>query len=172
MKDLNWYAVYTRPRWEKKVTELLTKKDIVAYCPFNKLKRQWSEGRRSLYEPLFSSYVFVQLSDDDHVKVLQTTGVINFVYWLSVPVVIGNEEINAVKHFVNEYTDVVLEKSPINFRDKVKVIKGPLMKRKGNVLEVRNHSVKVILPSLGRTLVAETCKENVESFSYIDEYSA
>ncbi len=28
-----WYVVYTKPRWEKKVVEELSKLDIEAYCP-------------------------------------------------------------------------------------------------------------------------------------------
>ncbi len=31
-----WYAVYTRPRWEKKVSESLKKMKIVDYCPLMK----------------------------------------------------------------------------------------------------------------------------------------
>ncbi|RYZ19047.1 MAG: antitermination protein NusG, partial [Chitinophagaceae bacterium] len=32
-----WYAIYTKPRWEKKVAELLTRKGIENYCPLNKV---------------------------------------------------------------------------------------------------------------------------------------
>ncbi|MGN6401535.1 MAG: transcription termination/antitermination NusG family protein, partial [Flavisolibacter sp.] len=28
-----WYAIYTRPRWEKKVNSLLVQKKIESYCP-------------------------------------------------------------------------------------------------------------------------------------------
>jgi hypothetical protein len=36
------------------------------------------------------------------------------------------------------------------------------MMRKGNIIEVRNSTVKVMLPSLGHALVAEVRKENIE----------
>jgi transcription antitermination factor NusG len=169
MKELKWYAVYTRPKWEKKVTELLTKKKITNYCPLNRTQQQWSDGRKTLYKPLFTSYVFVRLSEKDCESVLQTTGVINFVHWLNRPAIIHDEEIDTIKLFLKEYTNVTLEKNPVSLNDKVKVISGPLMLRKGNVLEVRNNTLKVMLSSLGHTLVAEVRKNSIETAAFTEE---
>ena len=36
-ENKKWYAVYTRPRWEKKVAEILTRRKIENYCPINKV---------------------------------------------------------------------------------------------------------------------------------------
>jgi transcription antitermination factor NusG len=55
-----WYAVYTRPRWEKKVAALLLHKGIESYCPLNKVRRRWSDRTKTIEEPLFKSYVFVK----------------------------------------------------------------------------------------------------------------
>jgi hypothetical protein len=30
---MNWYVVYTKPKWEKKVAEQLKNKGIACYCP-------------------------------------------------------------------------------------------------------------------------------------------
>ncbi|MES1225440.1 MAG: UpxY family transcription antiterminator [Bacteroidota bacterium] len=169
MKELKWYAVYTRPKWEKKVTELLTKKKITAYYPLNKVYRHWSEGRRIFYEPLFASYVFVRLNETDYANVLQTSGVVSFVYWLDRPAIIQDEEIDTIKHFLNEYSNVTLEKSPVSLNEEVKIISGPLILRKGNLLEVLNNTLKVTLSSLGYILVAEVRKENSESRTYVEE---
>ncbi|HEX6193703.1 MAG TPA: transcription termination/antitermination NusG family protein, partial [Chitinophagaceae bacterium] len=35
-----WLAVYTRPRWEKKVDQLLREKGTESYCPLNKVRRK------------------------------------------------------------------------------------------------------------------------------------
>ena len=59
-----WYAVYTRPRWEKKVASLLDDKDIVHYCPLNKVTRQWSDRKKVVMEPLFKGYIFVQVTEE------------------------------------------------------------------------------------------------------------
>jgi len=68
----NWYAVYTRPKWEKKVAELLSRKRIENYCPLHKSIKQWSDRKKTIFEPLFNSYVFVHVDETDHLPVRQT----------------------------------------------------------------------------------------------------
>jgi len=168
----NWYAVHTRPRWEKKIATQLSKKGIELYCPLNKVQRQWSDRKKIILEPLFTSYVFVRLSDSENLPVLQTEGVISFVYWLKKPAVIKDEEIEAIKRFLNEYESVKLEKTEVNVNDRVRIIGGPLMEREGNILEVKHKMVKVQLPSLGYTLVATIEKSNVEILSMFGEITS
>lgn len=146
----------------KKVADLLTRKQIENYCPLKKVQRQWSDRKKIVMEPLFQSYVFVKISNDLSSNVRDTHGVLNFVYWLRKPAVIRDEEIEEIKRFMNEHPNVQLEKVAVNPNDRVRVIGGPLMMREGNVLEVKNKTVKVLLPSLGYMLVAELQKGNLE----------
>jgi len=161
----NWYVVYTKPRWEKKVARQLEQKGIEHYCPLTRVQRQWSDRKKIVLEPLFSAYVFVHLEETEQTPVKQTDGVMNFVYWLKKPAVIRDEEIDTIKRFLNEYQTVKLEKSVVNVNDPIRVISGPLMERQGNVLEIRNKTVKVSLPTLGYTIVAEIEKTNIEILS-------
>ncbi|MEP6750927.1 MAG: UpxY family transcription antiterminator, partial [Bacteroidota bacterium] len=96
-----WYVVYTRPRWEKKVADQLSRKKIDYYCPLNRVHRQWSDRKKIVLEPLFSAYVFVQIDETEQLQVRLTDGVINFVYWLGKPAVIKNEEIHAIREFLS-----------------------------------------------------------------------
>ena len=61
-----WYVVYTKPNWEKKVAELLEKKGIEQYCPLNKVQKQWHDRKKTVWEPLFKSYVFVRTDEQSH----------------------------------------------------------------------------------------------------------
>ncbi len=158
-----WYAVYTRPRWEKKVAELLERKKVEVYCPLNKVNRQWADRRKVILEPLFTSYVFVYVSEQEHASIKQTDGVVNFVYWLNKPAVIRNEEIETIRKFLIEYDHVSLEKTQVNLNDRVRIINGPLMMWEGNVVEIRTNTIKITLPSLGQNLVAEIRKEHLET---------
>ena len=164
-----WYALYTRPRWEKKVADLLEKKKIEVYCPLNKVEKQWADRKKLVLEPLFSSYVFVYVSEQEHVSIKQTDGVVNFVYWLNRPAVIRNEEIDTIKKFLNEYDHVTVERTQVNLNDRVRIINGPLMMWEGHVVEIRTNTVKITLPSLGQTLVAEIRKENLEAIRPLQE---
>ena len=157
-----WYAVYTRPRWEKKVAELLQRKGIEHYCPLNKVLRQWSDRKKLVEEPLFTSYVFIRVSEAEHLKVKQTDGVINLVYWLGRPAVIKEAEITAIKRFLSDYQNVQLERASVNVSDTVRIIQGPLLSMEGSVVEVMTHSVKVLLPSLGFTLTAQVERSHIE----------
>ncbi|MGZ8549558.1 MAG: UpxY family transcription antiterminator [Chitinophagaceae bacterium] len=157
-----WYAVYTRPRWEKKVSEILTKKGIENYCPLNRVVRQWSDRKKVVNEPLFTSYVFVRTNEREHVQLKQTSGVINMVYWLKKPAIIRDVEIEMIQRFLNEHTNVKLEKTTVNVYDMVKVISGPLMEQEGQVIGLKNKTVKIILPSMGYMMCAEVEMINVE----------
>ncbi|HVT84470.1 MAG TPA: UpxY family transcription antiterminator [Chitinophagaceae bacterium] len=149
-----WLAIYTKPRWEKKVNSLLKEKGLESYCPVNKIRRKWSDRMKIVEEPLFKSYVFVKVNDTDKTKVRMTNGVINFVYWDGKPAVVREKEINAIKRFLNEYENV--EVRPMEFRQHQRVVitSGPLMDHQGSVLNVNRKMVKVAIDSLGYVLVA------------------
>ena len=154
--------MYTKPRWEKKVAELLAKRKISNYCPLNKVVRQWTDRKKTILEPLFSSYVFVHVSEAEHLAVRQTDGILNFVYWLGKPAQIKDEEIEAIRAFLTEHDNVKLEKIRVNVSDRIRIIEGPLMHREGAVLEVYQKSVKAYLPSLGYAMIAEVSKAKIE----------
>jgi transcription antitermination factor NusG len=157
-----WYAVYTKPRWEKKVADLLARKGVEHYCPLNRVVRQWADRKKTVLEPLFKSYVFIRSTAADLLKVKQTDGVVNLVYWLGKPAVIKDEEIDTIKRFLLDHDNVQLEKTEVSVNDRVCIITGPFLDQQGKVVEVTNKLVKVQLPSLGFALVAQVARESVK----------
>jgi transcription antitermination factor NusG len=149
-----WLAVYTRPRWEKKVNQLLTEKGLESYCPLNKVRRKWSDRVKLVEEPLFKSYVFVKVSEEDRSKVRMTNGAINFVYWDGKPAVIKEKEITAIKRFLNEYENVEARPVELKVNQRVRITNGTLMDKEGKVLDLRHKTAKVAIDSLGYILVA------------------
>ena len=77
--EKKWYAVYTKPKWEKKVAHLLLKKEIENYCPVKTSIKQWADRKKAIVEPLFPSYVFVRISKQEYVRVLETEGVVSYI---------------------------------------------------------------------------------------------
>ena len=161
-KTKKWFAVYTKPRWEKKVSDLLYRQGIENYCPLNKVQRQWSDRKKVILEPLFKSYVFVHISLEDYMEVRSIEGVLNFVYWLGKPAAIPDSEIDLIRRFLNSYKNVKVLQTEIKINDKVRITSGPLMLQEGSVKEIKRKSVKVQLPSLGFALIAEVLKVNLE----------
>lgn len=158
----NWYVVYTRPKWEKKVSQILSGKELINYCPLNKVQKQWSDRKKIIMEPLFTSYVFVYASVSDHDIIRQSDGIINFVYWLGNPAIIRDEEIETIRKFMNEYKQVKLEKLFVNINDHIRITSGPLMDIHGKVIEIKTRTVKVYLPTLGYQMIAEIDKASIE----------
>jgi transcription antitermination factor NusG len=161
--SLKWYAIYTRPRWEKKVNSLLLQKNIESYCPLNKVRRKWSDRIKTIEEPLFKSYVFVKIADEDRTRVRMTNGVVNFVYWNGKPALIKEKEIQTIKRFLDEYENVEVVKIEFEPDDRVRVIAGPMMDQEGKILEVKNKTVKLCIDSLGYMLIAYIDKSKLIS---------
>jgi transcription antitermination factor NusG len=156
-----WLAVYTRPRCEKKVNELLMNKGFESYCPLNKVHRKWSDRIKLVEEPLFKSYVFVHIADAEQTAIRMVNGVLNFVYWLGKPAIIKPREIERIKRFLNDYDDVTTESLSIQPNDKVLVKSGALMDKEATVLRQLGNRVELEIESLGYKLVAYVDKKNL-----------
>jgi transcription antitermination factor NusG len=159
--ELKWYAVYTKSYWEKKVVGNLNKINVENYCPLNKVLKKWSDRKKLVEEPLFKSYVFVRVSDKQMNAVRLVYGVVNFVYWLGKPAVIADHEIETIKQFLADYTNVKLEKTVVHVKDNVKIMNGPFMDMEGNVVSLNKTKIKVSIPSLHYILTAEIDREDI-----------
>lgn len=167
--EKKWYAVYTHAKWEKKVASLFTRKSIENYCPLNRVLRQWSDRKKIVYEPLFTCYVFVRIDNKESISVLQTDGVLNYVNWQGKPAVIRDSEIEVIKNFMLEHENVRLEKIEVDIKDTVRIKCGLFMEQEGIVMEVLGKTVRVSLPSLGYSLLAEIPKSHVEVVNYMSK---
>lgn len=157
----NWYAVYTKPRWEKKVADALVRKQVETYCPINRVTHQWSDRKKIVEEPLFKSYVFVRIPESLKTTIRETSGIVNFVYWLGKPARIPDHEIQQIRSFLQEYQDVEVESFPIHENDLIQITSGPLMYQRGRVIEAAKNTVKVVLYSMGFALTATVKKSEM-----------
>jgi len=161
-QQLHWYAVYTKPFWERKISEMLDKMDIENYCPVQKVVRQWSDRKKTLVEPLFKSYVFVRIPTHTQYYIKEVNGIINFVNFLGRPAVIRDVEIETIRQFLHDFKNIQVHKMDFKLNDRVRIIGGPFMNMDGSVTEIRNKTVKVELPSFGYMLTAEFEKANLQ----------
>ncbi|HEX4850203.1 MAG TPA: UpxY family transcription antiterminator [Puia sp.] len=156
-----WYAIYTRPRWEKKVHQLLTEKNIESYCPLNKVRRKWSDRMKTVEEPLFKSYVFVKIKNEEQPEIRMTNGVVNFVYWQGKPAVVKDKEIEVIRKFLNEYENVIAEPIQLKPDNKVRIQRGIFMDKEAKVIKVMGNKVQVLIESIGYSLIAFLDKSNL-----------
>lgn len=143
-----WYAVYTKPRWEKKVAAALCQQGVEAYCPLNRVVKQWSDRKKTVELPLFTSYVFVCAEEGQKEVIRRTAGVINFVYWNGKPALLRDEEIAAVREFVEKYQNIALEPLELREGSTIQIPEGIFKGQTGEVLRVEKKRVEIILHPL------------------------
>lgn len=163
MENSNWWhAVYTKPRWEKKVAALLESKGIEYYCPLNKVVKQWSDRKKTVLEPLFKSYVFVQVAEDKKWELLNITGILNYVTWLGKPAKIKESEIATIRKFLKEFNSVEVVDGPLEINSKVQVKQGALMNYRGILLQISGNRASVRIESMGLQLITLIDKKHLE----------
>ena len=101
-----WYALYTRSRHEKLVHEELQKKKFETFLPLRKVTRHWSDRKKVIDDPLFKGYLFVRTALADRWSVLNTKGVVNFVGKTGGPIEVPENELSAVKKFLEQEIQV------------------------------------------------------------------
>ncbi len=159
---LHWYALNTRPRWEKKIAQVLDAKGIENYCPVNKVVKQWSDRKKIILEPIFRGYVFVKVEDQNKWDVKRIDGILNYVYWLGKPAVIKENEIITIKKFLHEFSEVSVESIGLQVNQKVRIRQGVLMNYEGILLELSGSRAFVKIESMGLQLSAHFDKKNIE----------
>jgi transcription antitermination factor NusG len=151
-----WYVAYTKPKNEKKVNKLLADKGVTVYCPMQENIKQWSDRKKKVIEPVFRSYVFVFLNDYDKEKllVLETPGIVNFVWWLGKPGIVRDVEIEAIRSFLTNYKDVKIE-TDFKPGDLLTISEGPLKEVKAELVSIRGSRAILVIKNLGLSMSAE-----------------
>ena len=159
----SWYAVYTRVGSEQKVAETLAKKNIETYCPTTRDSDSlhWWKMKKC-EKPLFTSRIFVKVSQERLEEVKKCSGVINILYWREQPAVINENEIDSIKFFLSQYKNFSIENTMIDY-DKTS---------KGNVITMSSYTqvglrkfTKVEIPTLGIRLCAAPQKSDLLPYS-------
>ena len=161
-----WYAVYTRPRFEKQVAQRLNEQGIEAYLPLIKTMRQWSDRKKMVEIPLFSSYVFVQIDRRFYDAVLQTLGVVKYITFEGKAATIPQDQINNLKIIVNSDVEVETTWKPKKKGDKVVVTAGSLKGLKGELIsDGGRKKVLIRIDSIDQNLTVEVHNSLIEPIS-------
>ncbi len=126
-----WTAFYVKPRAEKKAADRLDALGYEVFCPVLEEIRQWSDRKKKVKVPLFSSYVFAKVNEQIRLEILQDVGIVSSVMWMKKPAVIRQEEIEAIKLFLGESDRVQIEHYK-NYQpgDLVEIKSGPFVGNK------------------------------------------
>ncbi len=152
-EEKNWYVVYTKSRWEKKVAENLTRAEIENYLPLRKEKVQWSDRKKEVEKIIIPSYVFVKINEQEQTSVRMINGVVNFVYWLKKPAIVKNNEVEKLKQFLENEGIISIEKLEAKIGNVIEIEDGIFKGQKGKIVKVKEHKIELILECLNIKLV-------------------
>ena len=153
--ERRWLVAYCKSRNEKLSAERLAISGIEVYCPLQDTMRQWSDRKKKVKTPIFPSYIFVYVNEEERIKVLKDSGVSRFVFWLGKPAVIRKKEMADLKHFIEENAGVERE-FIIREGQQVRIESGPFKNQKGVVSELKGNIPKIVIEDLGITLIANS----------------
>ncbi len=158
-----WYAVYTRPRFEKQVLKGLLDQGIEGYLPLIKTMRQWSDRKKMVEVPLFSSYVFVHIDRRFYDQVLSTHGVVKYIAFEGKAATIPSDQIDNLRIIVdsNEMVETTWESRRKG--DNVVVIAGSLKGLRGELItEGDRKKVLVRIEGIDQNLTVEVHTSLIE----------
>lgn len=150
-----WYAIYTLPRAEKKLSNTLKKYKFNHYLPLLKIKKKWSDRFKFVDTPLFSSYIFVCIDYfSEKNKILTLPGAHHFIFHLGKPCIIPNEDIEMIKIFVENFPETLQLRKEENLKKgKMVLIKyGSFKGHRAEVQKIKNKAI-VSLKILGMNQV-------------------
>lgn len=154
-----WYAVVTSPRHEKYVVNQLEKKGINAWTPLLKKTRVYKTKFRTVYLPLITRYVFVNITQKEYISVLEEQLVISFLHNRGRIFPIKEEEIDILRRVSGEDVEVQTTIGEIEKGDKVEIIYGDLTGLKGEVVRFKGKNyVGIVLETLGMNMLIDVPK--------------
>jgi transcriptional antiterminator RfaH len=160
VENRTWMVVYTKPRNEKTVSERLSSQGVEVYSPIIETIRQWSDRKKKVKIPLFTSYVFVRVNEKDRSVILQDPGVMNFVFWLGKPAIIRDSEMDEMIAFLENHKENELTVKQLKKGDKIVFKEGPLKEIEGTFDSLKKGLPVFIIESLGIKIIASSSHYN------------
>lgn len=142
-----WYVLYTAPRAEKQVKERLEAKGVECWLPLHRTPRVWSDRVKMVDIPLFSSYIFVRCSDPVLRTLIQVYGVSRIVYYNGKPALVRQQEIDAIKAFLDQASE-----HPLVAGEEVEILCGAMKHVSGKIKKIKKNHLLLYLEQLGATV--------------------
>ena len=159
-----WFAIYVKSRSEKKVFKLLEDIGIESFLPLITRVKQWSDRKKKIDEPLFRSYLFVNITQKDYYNVLNVPGVVKFITFNKQAVAVPENQIIAIREYINDS-----ELHDINYEDfkegeLVRIKSGQMKDLIGKFIKINGkHRIIIDIEAVGQSLPINIARSNVEA---------
>jgi len=165
---MNWYALYTRPRSEKKLAEALKKVGFEHYLPLLRTRKKWSDRYKWVEEPVFASYLFVHIDFElDSLRVLKLPQAVYFVSTEGTPTVIEAHDLELLRLAVDNYAEslVLRDTSALAAGETVRIKDGPFAGKEAVIEHIQGKTLVVVaFPALNKSVQVEILVEQISKF--------
>ncbi len=160
--SLRWFALYTTPRHEKHVSEMLAHRQIKNFLPLYRTTRRWKKSRPVVLElPLFPTYVFVRIVGGARGAVLSVPGVLSIVGSGREPWSVPDSDIEAIRLGLQMGK---IEPHPyLTVGERVRIKSGVMTGVEGILVRMKNDfRVVLSLDAIMRSVAVEVDADDVE----------
>lgn len=164
-KNKEWFAIYVKSRYEKKVSKALDEIGVESFLPIVTRIKQWSDRKKKVDEPLFRSYVFVHITKEDYYNVLHCDGVVKFITFEGKAAIIPDNQILAIKDYISDSdsNDMEMEYDEFKEGQLVRIKSGHLKGLTGRFIEIRGrHRLIVNIEVVGKSIPINVVRSNIE----------
>lgn len=164
-QNLSWFAIYTKPRFEKKVEMVLLQAGYQVYLPLISTIRQWSDRKKKVQVPLIPSYVFVKIEEKLLNGLFEFNGVVGVLKHLKKPAVVQDFEIENLK-IICQHPDVmeVVDGAKFTKGMPIQITHGPMMGLYGDCIEIKGKQrILVSVKNMGLEFVLNVPLSYIEA---------
>ncbi len=109
--------------------------------------------------PLFNSYIFVQIEEQERNRVFEFPGAVRYLFWLGKPAMVKDSEIETIQNWLSAPATYEVSLDEWKKGDKIVLESGPFVSQSAIIQEVKQNHYIMILESLGCVLRVDK-KEN------------
>lgn len=135
MTNLEWYVAYTYPKFEKRVSEAISRMGVQSFLPLQVSVRQWSDRKKKVELPLFPNYVFAYTSVQMLAELRLIDGIARFISFGGRFATATNAEIQTIKGLLSQKLPIQREDFSFRIGDLVQINDGPLQGMKGKLIQ-------------------------------------
>lgn len=150
----------------KETRKRVGEKGIESFLPLIPVKKVWSDRVKTIYQPVFASYVFVKIDlNTEKIRVLQTPGAHHLLSVAGVPLPVPEEDINLVRIFVNQFPErlQIRNEEKMEPGNKVLITGGPFKGYRAIVLrKINSVTVKVAIAGIQSSVAIDIDPESIE----------
>mgnify|MGYP003469324475 FL=1 len=159
-----WFAIYVKSRSEKKVLKLLEDIGVESFLPLITRVKQWSDRKKKVEEPLFRSYLFVNIPLSDYYTVLNVNGVVKFITFEKKPVPVPDNQIIAIKEYLNDTELHSIDYEDFKEGELVRIKSGQMKDLIGRFIKINGkHRVIIDIEAVGQSIPINIARSNVEA---------